>query len=401
MMRRAILLLILILPVSVAVLVRVQGERAPTPAAAEPPAERIPRETPPPDPSQAAKSGPSKARPPAREVSDEERLDTLARAQIWRRPSPPVNRAYLGSPADAPKELSCRFVVSAPGGTTPKFDCELASGETVRIKYGTGAEIPSEVATTRLLRALGFGADEVTLIERLRCYGCPLEPFMTLHAVNLTLSKPLYERVIDYDKSRDFAWVALERKHPARAIKTASVEGWAFFELDKVDSARGGAPRAHVDSLRLLVALLAHWDNKPENQRLVCLSREWPEGAPCPRPFLMVQDTGAMFGPRKVDLDAWENAPIWKDRTSCTVTLDHLPYDGATFGKALVGERGRQHIGRLLAQLTDAQLTQLFSSARFDQRSGLFTGGRSVADWVKTFRAKVHEITDGPRCPTA
>ena len=27
------------------------------------------------------------------------------------------------------------------------------------------------------VRALGFGADEITLVRRLRCYGCPAEPF--------------------------------------------------------------------------------------------------------------------------------------------------------------------------------------------------------------------------------
>ena len=307
-----------------------------------------------------------------------------------------MGRADLGATADP--EFSCKFVISAPGGTTPKFDCELENGETIRIKYGTG-ELPSEVAATRLLRALGFGADEVTLIERLHCYGCPLEPFMTLHAVNLTLSKPLYERVIDYDKSRDMEWVARERKHPARAIKSDDVEGWAFFELDRVDPARGGAPRAHVDSLRLLAAFLAHWDNKPENQRLVCLTDDWAEGSPCPRPFLMVQDAGAMFGPKKVDLEAWTASPIWKDRASCTITLDHLPYDGATFGKAQITEAGRQHLGRLLSQLSDAQLTALFSSARFDQHRAGFDGARPVRDWVNAFKTKVREITEGPRCP--
>lgn len=391
MMRRVVPLLILGLIVSAVVLVGVQAARSAAPAIAgraEPAVE--PRDT---------QRKASNARPPARQVSVDERLDALARAQIWRRPSTPVSRAYLGSPKDTPRELTCHFVLSTPGGTTPKFDCELATGETIRIKYGTGAEIPSEVATTRLLRTLGFGADEVTLIERLRCHGCPLDPFMALHAVNLTLSKPLVERIINYDEVREFEWVALERKHPARAIETADVEGWALFELDQVDSARGGAPRAHVDALRLLAALLAHWDNKPENQRLVCLSPAWPEGTPCPRPFLMVQDTGAMFGPRKVDLDAWEKSEIWKDRTRCTVTLDHLPYEGATFGKAQITEPGRQHIGRLLSQLSEAQLAQLFSSARFDQRSGLFTGSRPVADWVRAFKAKVQDITDGPPCP--
>ena len=36
--------------------------------------------------------------------------------------------------------------------------------------------------------------------------------------------------------------------------------------------------RADLDALRLLARVLAHWDNKSENQRLVCL-----DGPPRPR----------------------------------------------------------------------------------------------------------------------
>ena len=60
-----------------------------------------------------------------------------------------------------------------------------------------------------------------------------------------------------------------------------------------MNSSIGGAPRAHVDALRLLAVFLAHWDNKAENQRLVCLSPTWTKGKPCPQPFLMLQDLGS------------------------------------------------------------------------------------------------------------
>jgi hypothetical protein len=72
--------------------------------------------------------------------------------------------------------LDCHFQLSDLGGTTPKFRCALDDGSEVRVKYGFGSEIPAEAAATRLLAVLGFGADRVTLVERLRCYGCPREP---------------------------------------------------------------------------------------------------------------------------------------------------------------------------------------------------------------------------------
>lgn len=342
------------------------------------------------------------ARKPAyddpRTVSDPERAAMLARAQVWREPKVPIARADFKADATAPRQLSCKFKISELGGTTPKFDCDLESGEEIRVKYGKGPEIPAEAAATRLLSALGFGADDITLIERLRCHGCPEEPFSTMRAVELTRAQPVYQRVIDYSEFEDFDWVAKERKFPGRPIETAKVEGWAFFELDQIDPAKGGAPRAQVDALRLMALFLSHWDNKSENQRFVCLSKEWPEKAPCPQPFLLLQDVGATFGPSKMDLDAWEQVKMWQDRATCRVSMRDLPYNGATFGEAQISEEGRQFVTKLLAPLSDQQLIDLFTSARFDQKRGVFSAPRPVAEWLRVFKAKRQAIAEGPAC---
>jgi hypothetical protein len=335
----------------------------------------------------------------ARSVSRQVRQDALARAQLWHEPAP---GARVPFPADTTiDEISCRFVLKRLNGTTPKFNCVLDSGEEVRVKYGKGAEIPAEAAATRLLRALGFAADDIRLVRRLRCYGCPIEPFMASKAVHGVGAGAVYEKALDYEDGHDYEWVALERKYDARPIETESGEGWAFAELAKVSEARGGAPRAHVDALRLAAAFLAHWDNKSDNQRLVCVSREWPAGAPCPAPMMMLQDLGATFGPRKINLRRWQASPIWADRPACIVTMRHLPYSGATFVDAPVTEAGRQLLARLLRALTDADLANLFAGARFDQRRHLFSDVRPVPLWVAAFKARVHMISDGPPCPPA
>ena len=220
----------------------------------------------------------------------------------------------------------------------------------------------------------------MTLIERLRCYGCPAEPFSTMRAVEVTRAEPLYKHAIDYDDHQDFEWVALERKFDARPIESATVEGWAFFELDKVDAGQGGAPRAHVDALRLMAVFLAHWDNKPENQRMVCLAGNWPDGAPCPRPFLMIQDAGATFGPSKVDLDRLgERRDLGRShavhRQPCGTCRTTAPRSA----RCASPKRAAGISRRLLAQLSDRQLTDLFSGARFDKKRGLFSGAHPVA----------------------
>lgn len=336
-----------------------------------------------------------------RTVSMRERADAIARAQVWRAPQTPIGRAVVGADHRAPAMIECRFRLHELGGTSPKFDCVLPSGKELRVKYGPGGEVPAEAAATRLLTALGFGADTVTMVERLRCYGCPKEPFVTAKVVEATRTQPLYERVVNEESFEDFEWAAVEQKFAARPIESESQQGWAFFELDAVDPSKGGAPRAHVDALRLIAVFLAHWDNKAENQRLVCLSETWPQGTHCPEPFLLLQDVGSTFGPDRVDLDAWKSSKIWEDRKACKVSMEDLPFGGGTFGPTRVSERGRQFLAKLLEELTDAQIADLFAGARFDKPRHVLTSASSIREWVSVFKARVRAISEGPPCPDA
>jgi hypothetical protein len=337
----------------------------------------------------------------SKKVSEAERADAISRALVWTQPETPIAKARLDSDPRHPESIECTFAVTEVGGTAPKFDCILENGERIRVKYGRTPEIPSEVAVSRLLHALGFGADDVMLVPKLRCYGCPAEPFLTMRTLGLAGAHELYGKVMNKGSYKDFEWVAVERKHWGRAIETEQLEGWAFFELDLIDEKKGGAPKAHVDALRLLSVMIAHWDNKSENQRLVCLSeKDWPEGGKCSRPLAMLQDVGSSFGPRKVDLPKWEEQPIWSDRASCTTTMDGLPYKGATFKPVRITERGRKHLASLLQQLSDQQISALFAGARFDQAKGMVGFSASpVSEWTRVFKKKVQQIADGPACP--
>lgn len=351
--------------------------------------------------AQHAEKTPVKKPLKSKKVSDAERIDALTRASVWTQPATPIARARLDSDPKQPESIECTFAVEEVGGTAPKFDCTLENGERIRVKYGRTPEIPSEVAVSRLLHALGFGADDVMLVPRLRCFGCPAEPFITMRTLGLAGAHELYGKVMNKDSYKDFEWVAVERKHWGRAIETEQIEGWSFFELDLIDEKKGGAPKAHVDALRLLSVMLAHWDNKSENQRLVCVSeKDWPDGGKCSRPLAMLQDVGSSFGPRKVDLPKWEQISIWSDRATCTATMDGLPYNGATFKPTRISEGGRKHLASLLEQLSDQQIAALFSGARFDQAKGMIGFNASpVSEWARVFKKKVREISDGPACP--
>jgi hypothetical protein len=139
---------------------------------------------------------------------------------------------------------------------------------------------------------------------------------------------------------------------------------------------------------------LAHWDNKSENQRLVCLPGARGPGGRCQAPFAMMQDLGGTFGPRKVNLDAWRDAPIWRDRATCLVSMETMPHGGSTFEPVHISERGRRFLAARLRRLSDRQIETLFRAARFDAHDG------AIADWVAAFKQKVVLIAEGPSCPS-
>jgi hypothetical protein len=330
-------------------------------------------------------------RPPSSvEWPDAARLRALRRASVWR---PPVSRATAPIRSDRAETapISCRYQPDALSGTTPKFECITDTGDTIKVKYG-GPEPHGEVAATSLLRALGFPADDVRFVERVRCFGCPTFPFLMTKVLGLVNALNLYERTVDYTEYADLSWPAVERKHAGLAIETTTRRGWSWFELS--DSM--AAPRAHVDALRLVAVFLAHWDNKSENQRLVCLDSDARLLArqQCSEPIAFIQDLGATFGPRKVDLESWRDTPVWADRNTCRVTMERLPHGGGTFPPTQISEAGRRFLAERLGPLTRSDIRTLLERARFAEYDG-----RDVAGWIQTFERKVHDVTDGPPCP--
>ena len=113
----------------------------------------------------------------------------------------------------------------------------------------------------------------------------------------------------------------------------------------------------------------------------------------------MLQDVGSTFGPNRVDLEAWKASKIWEDRRACKLSMEELPYGGGTFGSTRVSERGRSFLVKLLEQLSDAQLADLFAGARFDKPRSALNGTRSVPEWVRVFKSRVRTISEGPPCP--
>lgn len=302
-----------------------------------------------------------------------ERLGALSKAVVF------ANAPRHEAPTDL---VECRFLNTPVTGTTPKFDCTLENGGMLRVKYAS-LELKAEVAATDLLSALGFGADDVFMARRVRCYGCPRWPYQSRQIAERLHFTNLLERHLDYDRYVDFESVSIERRDgQLRSLEFGPEEGWAFYELSKIDPALGGASREEIDALRLIAIFLAHWDNKITNQRLACESD-------CEHPLAMLQDLGSTFGPKKVALGTWRDAPIWAHAATCTVSMKDMPYGGGTFADVRISEGGRRLLADRLRRLDRDRIRTLFNDARFDH----------VDAWVSAFTRRVGQIADRPPCP--
>ena len=309
---------------------------------------------------------------------------------------------------DVTDEVICRFKAQGVGGSTPKFDCELPSGEKVKVKYGPdNTEVYTEVAASRLLSALGFPADKMYVVERVRCFGCPKDPFAALQCFNEEATAGGCFPDIDYSHFEDFEHAVIERSTNDRRVETRRERGWGWNELSKIDPAAGGAKRSQVDALRLMAVFLNHWDNKAKNQRLICLgdpdsSRAKNEASigelTCDRPLAMVQDVGGTFGPFKLDLKGWSSTAVWADPAACSVSMRSLPYGGSSFPDARISEDGRAFLASRLTQLTTQQVRDLFEGARFAEFPHADADARDVDNWVLAFQNKVRAIGSA-RCP--
>jgi hypothetical protein len=334
------------------------------------------------------------------------RNEALAKARVWTTPGVAISQFdFARNPRDGfavSDDVSCRFVVQKLNGRTQKFHCQLPDGRIVKIKYGEGnAELPAEVAGTRLLRALGFGADDMFIVKTVRCQGCPAFPFQSLQCKEyLSLEWVCFGGPFRGSGVRTFSTVVIERRLDGTVIESFEDQGWTWYELDRIDPSRGGARRAEVDALRLLAVFLAHWDNKGENQRLLCPSgHELPDGG-CTTPIAMIQDLGATFGPLRGDLLSWRSARVWRDRARCTVDMSDLPYGGGTFPERPISEAGRQMLAGLLEQLSRAQLRDLFTASRMTARDIIDAESRDADAWVNVFLGKVKEIRTAGPCPS-
>ena len=369
-------------------------------------------------------------------TSPESRATYLARATIWQDPGalspndviegPSGAFSYTFEQATGEDGVDCTFTRPGKelGGNTSKFLCRTADGQDLRLKYWdpqseTGnREVFAMVAASRLMWALGFEAVPALPIN-VRCDGCPENP---MHGSGTRRTR---------------RYVAmLQARWPTPILSSDSVDqGWSWLELDTAIRSLPPGPerarqRTYFDALTLLGVFIQHGDRKPEQQRLYCAAPvnatagdlratgrdttpmlfERPDASACPGSAVTIVDVGATFGgagrgsngtTAKMNLDAWQQKPVFKDagRDHCRGDLT-VSYKAGGDGEPdpVISEEGRRFLLEQLQRLTPDHVRALFRAARVDQlgdaerKDGSLPGDHSIDAWVAVFQDKVQQI---------
>jgi len=335
-------------------------------------------------------------------VDKAERERLIRRSQVWQ----PIDAASLDlyrgpkDPSSVPldeasvsgKPLDCEYIPWGPQNVkhtdskTPKFACRLPNGEKIKVKYDLkNRELFSEIIGTRLAWATGFMADAVYAVS-LNCKNCPRDPWAAKNG--------------ETGPGQFYQLAAVEREVAGRSIKVGDDSGFDFKEVDRISEAEGGAPRAHVDALKLLATLVYYNDAKPENQRIVCpLEAITPDGR-CSQPYMMLDDMGATFlggggffggSGDKASLKGWSKRSVFKDR-ACT---GNVPGDSnSTLRSPRISEAGRAFLAQQLTELRKNKLVDIFRAAHVEQVPG---EGNSPEAWAAALEKKIAEIVN-TRC---
>ena len=341
----------------------------------------------------------------AKDKDKDWRATVIARAQVWEATNIPSKDLRTGPTGEKAfkflETVTCAYDNKKLSGKTPKFACKIDPDDELKVKYGgTNGEVYAEVAATRLLWALGFGADAQYPVKVV-CRGCPTEIAGIIRSPQETVVDP----------------AIIERKMHGAPFEPDDTWGW--HELNSVDERAGGAPQAHRDALKLLAVFLQSSDNKADQQRLICRdqpkdkAKEKAEGhgqMPCEHPFMYMHDVGMTFGRANklnqghvgaMNLVEWSSTPVWKKTSGC---VGNLPKSlTGTLSDPTISEQGRQFLADLLTQLTDEQLRGMFEAARVNLRlrhpAHPSSGFPTVDEWVAAFKAKREQIVNRS-CPT-
>jgi hypothetical protein len=393
-------------------------------------------------------------------VNAAQRDQLIQSLKVWSQPEVPVaSFQMLNSPDGSVKfndNVNCTFFDSfysdvSNAGDTTKFWCALNRNEPektkIKVRYDSdNGEVFGEIASTRLLTALGFLTEKANPVK-VNCSNCPEEPWKYLNymayykkvpskmsppsgtsslqdmansrmenAVQYLMNAQSQRKALGPDHITTFSLALTEEKYKGDSIELENSDkraGFLFNELSKIDPAQGGSSRTEIDALKLALVFIQHGDSHLMNQKLVCPHNKIIKNADgtksCSEPHLMLHDVGSTFGngatrvlgfigaiteSSKLSFKNWQSRHIWSNPATCEANL--FDSSNGSLKNPKISESGRRMLADLMSELSDQQITDLFTATRVEERTGQSTG--TVEQWAQVFKEKRAEIVNA-HCP--
>jgi hypothetical protein len=284
-----------------------------------------------------------------------------APAKLWRDPSPIAQRDLRwgsGSEARAPK-APFTFVAEDPGGSQPKVSVTDANGVTWDVKFGV--EVSSELASNRIVWALGYLAEEMYYVPSGAIKG----------------ATGLKRAAKEIGPGGSFKHARFRRDNPQLR---RTDERWTFQQNPFLGT-------REFSGLVVLMNLICNWDiDKALNNRVAVAALP---GSGAERWF-MVSDLGATFGKMGGSMGQktkWNLKDYIAEDFIEGVRDGKLQLDYEGFESKNLGDVPLEHarwFTSLVTQLTPAQLRAAFEAAGATPQE--------VDGYSKRFLEKVAEL---------
>ena len=287
--------------------------------------------------------------------------------------------------------VTCDYVEKKQTGT-PKFDCAISPDDTIRVKYGEqNGEVYSEVAASRLLWALGFGADRMYPVKVV-CKGCPADPMK------------------NSQESRRHARVRGRRRRAQAARRRHRAAQGLGLGMGRADVRRSDERRRAARAARRAEA--ARGDDSAHRQQAAaaaaCVPRQGPTACrpqedgtlqasvhDDQRPRQDLRHAPRMFNERQEERRQFQGV-VRTRRCGRTRRLRRAAVEVIyRLARASEDQRGRPQIPLRPAGATDRSTAAGSVRGRALHRSAIRTS--SIDDWVRVFKQKRDEIANA-RC---
>jgi hypothetical protein len=283
-------------------------------------------------------------------------------------------------------------LLDSSGQVVSDADGKAIKGLLLKVKYVSEAgtfkvqkryrEVFTEVASTRILWALGLSADSVYQISKVICKGCTKDPYTANQTETAT-------------ETNTFLNAGVEYRLGGKAIERKSDEGFSLAELEA--GVKDGSSEKQLEHQIFLAAasIINHHNTSSTRQNTLKCPPSAQNSATleCSRPVALFDDVGSTFGGKKRFL--WDDHPrgdYSKFKKHSALKDCQFAVKGPTITN--LTPAGQSEFIRRSANLTPEHVQAIAAGARLDlmDEKNAGTGKKALKNWSDKISSLVNEI---------